>query len=337
MDKSGLRQQHAIESWNRFVTRGLAVSPELMGFCHKFMYEDKEVEISLPDISKVGDRYGHSTMATIGSRRTVNNEPLEYEIFQVEVRVNMGQSLLIDPETFNRNPVAYELYSENEQEEFEKFCNSHEQFAKRSFEYWLSVLRCVLDDYRIGRLEIIGNETGWSTYLEDCEEHRTVWIQRQVISIEGYRVIKPNEWDDIQNYIERNQIPPTYISLKHDAEESMSQGDYVRSVIEFAMACEIFIRFMVLERLPGDLKNNLIEAIEELNINQYVTKHFRALIPKENLKDYGRLSSELSSLFSKRNKILHMGKNEGATKENCARFLTATNKLVTYRKVIENT
>ncbi len=196
-------------------------------------------------------------------------------------------------------------------------------------------MRWCLDDYRIGRFERVGNDSGWSTYLEELETGKDVWIGRACYSVQGYKVITPANWGDIQDHLSSSINVPVYVSLKHDAELSMSHGDYVRSIVELAMACEVFMRFMVLDRLPKELGGTLSEAIEELNINQYVTKHFRALVPADNLKEYGKLSGELSSLFSKRNKIVHMGKDTGADAENCKRFLELANKLFKYREIIE--
>ena len=332
MNESKNREECDIESWNRFVTRGLAVFPEVMGKSHCFEYDDHKIEIKLPDITKVEEQSDNTAMATIGSRLAETNEPIYYEIHQVDVRVSASNVLLIDPETFNRNPVAYDLYTVQECNIFEKACAYHEDIAKQSFEYWLSVLRWMIDDYRIGRVEIIGNDTGWSTYLKDSMERRTVWVQRMMYAIEGCGKVKPVEWEAIQGCLERKDIPPVYISLKHNAEESLNHGDYVRSIIDLAMSCEIFLRFMVLKRLPEELHDNLVESIEELNISQYVNKHFKALITGEDLSEYKKLSKDLKSLFDKRNKILHMGKNDGATKDNCIRFLEVTKKLFDYRE-----
>ena len=330
MAKSRIKQKRNVKSWNRFITRWLAVKPELMGLKHQFQFEDNQVEISLPEVSQVKNHHDDSAMATVGSKLAKNNEPLEYKIFQVDVRSNIGCTLDVDPETFNRNPVAYELYTDSEREMFEAQCNTHENYAKRALEHWFSILRWKLDDYRIGRVDLVDNDSGWSTYLEDIEKSKTIWIKQVCITVQGYKVITLNEWNDIQDCLNTFTKSPIYISLKHDAEYSMIHGDFVRCIVELAMACEVFMRFMVLDKLPKGLNSNLVEAIEEININQYVTKHFRALVPKDNLKEYGKMSKELSSLFSKRNKIVHMGNNDGANQNNCERFLKLTKNLFKY-------
>ena len=84
---------------------------------------------------------------------------------------------------------------------------------------------------------------------------------------------------------------------------------------------------MVLQCLPEKLFPTLVEAIEELNINQYVSKHFPAILSEAGKREFGKLNKELSSLFSKRNKLLHMGEIEPATRANCERFLEIGRRL----------
>ena len=120
---------------------------------------------------------------------------------------------------------------------------------------------------------------------------------------------------------------PTYALIRYDAQESLYHCDYRKSLIELAMACELFLRQMVLKRLPAKLSPTLVEAIEELNINQYVSRHFRGILSEAGTLEFGRLSKELNSLFSKRNKLLHMGESEPATIENCERFLKVARRL----------
>lgn len=335
MDTKSARQKCEATSWNRFLTRSLSVNPEIMGLKHKFQFEKNHIEISIPDTSKVTSNHDGSDIATVSSRWASNNQPIDYDIHQVDVITNRGCSIAINPEALKKPPNAYDLYTQAEREQFQAHCIDHELLAIRAFEYWLSILRWRLDDYRIGQPEVIGNSSGWSTRLEDRESKKTIWVQTALITVQGSKKINLEEWNDIQNQLTLSKSIPIYVSLKHDAEASMKHGDYARSIVELAMACEVFMRFMVIDRLPNELKQNLVEAIEELNINQYVTKHFKSLIPEANLKEYGPLSKELSSLFSKRNKIVHIGKNEGTDRENCIRFIGVTNKLFGYHKLID--
>ncbi len=336
-DKKTKDQRHII-SWNQFISRGLAVTPDLMGARHKFEFDGHVVEIVIPDISSVKEgkeRFEHGVKATTGSRWASDNKVIEYYIHRVDVILNQNQELLIDPETFNQNPVAYDLYTEDERNHFEKVCGTHKRLATTYYEYWLSVLRWKLDDFRIGRFEISGNDSSWSTYLKDSENGKTVWIQTGIFTILGQKTVDSDNWNDIQRSLTRNETPPSYISLKHDAEESMSHKDYVKAIIELAMSCEIFLRNMVLQGLSNNIPSNIMSAIEELNITQYVNKHFKVLVPKKKLTEYNKLAKELTSLFNKRNSILHMGNSEGATLDNCQRYLKLSKTLHDFSSILE--
>ena len=55
----------AIRSWNRFVTEGLAVLPEVMGRRHNFRFENAEIEIQLPSIEQVDRESKYDEVATV--------------------------------------------------------------------------------------------------------------------------------------------------------------------------------------------------------------------------------------------------------------------------------
>lgn len=302
---------------------------------HTFERGGNEIQVTLPKLSALSDEFRSHGMASVGSSRAADGAVLDYEIHRVDVRTDASMSILVDPETFNRAPKAYELYTQQEQDEFENICDRHLDIAKTSFEYWLSVLRWKLEDHRIGRVQIVGAESGWSTYLEDVENSHDLWAARLMYSVPGYRVVKRHEWAEIEHSLQLKESPPTHIGLQHDAQENISHRDYRSALIELAMCCEIFLRSMVLKRLPKSFPENLVGAIEELNINQYVTKHFRNLVIEKDRDEYKKLSNELSSLFDKRNKLLHMGNSEGATREQCERFIRTAKQLLAFERKLQ--
>mgnify|MGYP001581562358 FL=1 len=262
-----------------------------------------------------------------GSRKASDGTILEFDVHRVNVTADLGRVALIAPESLERPPVLFELYAEPERQRMEELCHEHRKCSEAAFQYWLSILRWKLDDFRIGRSVLLKHESGWGTYLHDQESNHPVWISSGVFVVEGRRVVDANEWRTVESCLQAEKPPPIYISMRYDAQESLYHRDYRKSLIELAMACELFLRQMVLQRLPEKLSPTLLEAIEELNINQYVSKHFREILSEAGKREFGKLSKELSSLFSKRNKLLHMGDIEPATRENCERFLKITGQL----------
>ena len=307
--------------------RGLSVKPEVLGAYHNFPFQTHTIRIDLPGLNAIDDDTKSYARVTTGSRRTSDGTPVEFDIHRVSVTVNFPQEVHIHPDSLVRPPVAYDLYEDREKEAFEKQCNAHRDIAEAAFQYWVSIFRWKLDGLRIGHSEKIGHDSGWGTYLHDVESRRPVWIERGIWIIKGHRVVNTEEWRAIEEQLQTSHRPPVYLNLRYDAEESIENRDYRKALIELAMACEIFIRQIVLSRIPNGVQQSLVLAIEELNINQFLTKHFRDLVPAEKQDQYRTLSKELSSLFAKRNKLLHIGDEDPATKDNCKRFLVVTKEL----------
>jgi len=322
------RHKVKIKSWNRFLTRNLAVAPEVLGQEHLFPFENSTVSIKIPSIDQVDRGKGYDEVASVGARRAVDNEPLEFNIHKVDVEVSIPIIVSVPSEVLDRPANAYDLFSDEEQNRLNKVAEQHQSIAEKAFEYWIRVTRWVCDDSRIGRDRVEDFRSGWSTYLIDVERNTKVWIQGHVFYVSKYKTLKPEEWQEIQLRLSNGSQPPIYVELKHDAEENMRLGDYRRSLVDMAMACETFLRFAVLQKLPVELNIKLAAYIEEGNISQYISKFFPEIIDEAANKQFKKLKSDLFSMFDRRNKLVHMGKDDGLDEKLCRKFLKVTQELL---------
>lgn len=323
------RPQTKIKSWNRFLIRNLAVAPEVMGQEHIFPFENSTVSIKIPSISQVDRGKSYDEVASIGVRRTVDNEPLEFNIYKMDVEVSIPITVSIPLEVFDRPANAFDLFSDEEQNNLNKTTEQHQSIAEKAFEYWIRVTRWVCDDSRIGRDQVEDFRTGgWSTCLIDTERNTKVWIQGQIFHAPKYKTINPEEWQEIQSRLSNSSQPPIYVELKHDAEENIRLGDYRRSLVDMAMACETFLRLAVLQKLPKELNINLRSYIEEGNISQYINKFFPEVIDETANRQFKKLKSDLFTMFDRRNKLVHMGKDDGIDEKLCHNFLKVTQELL---------
>ncbi len=87
------------------------------------------------------------------------------------------------------------------------------------------------------------------------------------------------------------------------------------------------MRAIVIDRLPVALDSRLVAYIEEANISQYINRFVPESLGEEAKKKFKGLKSELFSLFERRNKLMHLGSNEGIDKSSCNRFISVTKKL----------
>lgn len=321
-------QQIKIKSWNRFLTRNLVVKPEILGTKHQFPFENSTVSIKIPSIDQIDSGQGFDKVALVGARRAKDNEPLEFHIHKVDVEVSIPSVVLVPSEVLNRPANAYDLFSTEDQTRLNNLAGIHQSIAEKAFEYWIRIVRWVCDDSRIGRDKVEGYSSGWSTYLLDAESHTKVWIQTQVLHVLGYKTIRLEEWQEIQSKLAIGSQPPIYVELKHDAEESIRLGDYRRSLVDMAIACETFLRFAVLQRLPSELNTKLATYVEEANISQYITHFFPGIIDEVANKKFRKLKSDLHSLTKLRNDLVHMGKDDRIDEKLCLRFLKITQELL---------
>lgn len=253
--------QIKVKSWNRFLTRNLVVKPEVLGSEHCFSFENRKVSIKIPSIDQVDRGQGYDEIATVGARRVVDNEPMEFDIHKVDVEVSIPVTISIPSEVLDRPPNAYDLFSGEEQKRLNTVAKQHQAIAEKAFEYWIRVIRWVCDDSCIGRDQVEDFRSGWSTYLIDAESDTKIWIQSQMLHVSGYKTLQLEEWQEIQSRLSLDSQPPIYVELKHDAEENIRLGNYRRSLVDMAIACETFLRFAVLQRLPGELNTKLVAYI----------------------------------------------------------------------------
>lgn len=336
MDKEIEKNNFQVKSWNRFVSRNLAISCDIIGKKHCFKYDDAIVSIHLPGSSDVNRGEGYDQMITIGTRKADTDKILTYKIEKIDVEVELKKDILLNKEVLNKNANAFELIIEEEQTKLDEVAERHKEIAERAYRYWLSILRWVVDDYRIGRAAVLDHNSGWGTHLKTTDTNHTVWLQSTIILVSRYETITTDHWQEAQQKLNRLEDTPVYISLKHDAEEYFYRGEYRRSLIDMAVSCETFLRSTVLRKLPNNLQTDFVTMIEEANIHQYINKFFKNLIREEDRAWYKKIKKDIESLFDKRNKVVHMGSEEGLNKEKCERYLNTTKELLTYDKKINN-
>ncbi|KAF5428874.1 hypothetical protein C5S36_16215, partial [Candidatus Methanophagaceae archaeon] len=215
---------------------------------------------------------------------------------------------------------------DEKQKQLDKVAERHQSIAEKAFEYWIRIVRWVCDDSRIGRDKVENYRIGWSTALIDAESDTRVWLFGPTFYALGYKTLSVEEWQEIQSKL--GSQPPIYVEFKHDAEENIRLGDYRRSLVDLAIACEIFLRFAVLQRIPVELNTKQTADIEEANVRQYIEKFFPEIIDEATNKQFKNLTSDLHFLFDRRNKLVHMGKDKGIDKKLCLRLLKVTQELL---------
>ena len=320
-----------LASWSRFITRNFVVAPELFGLAHEFQFEEGRVRVELPTVDELSndataeDKRMHVHAYTVENGREI---PTRILVDSVDVFVRLNKTLGVPEELLTRHPNQYEILSKEQQRDLDNLANIHEDVSERAFDLWIRTLRWKLSNGAIGRPEIHGYESGWSTYLFNDETQWRLWAGRQVLPFRLENPVTLAEWHRVQEALNLGQRPPVYIDLFFDGMNHLSHGELQRSVVDLAVACETFMRRRVMEKIPYGLTEGIRRYIDESNIRQVLDHFFPDTLTDDDRKLLKSINSRLHQLFDVRNRILHSGQKEDLTAAECNKYLEATEKLI---------
>lgn len=199
----------------------------------------------------------------MGARLASTNQALEYRILKVDVHVRAGLDIPLDEKVLEVSPNAFALVPTTTQTQLRTEGGQHRAIASRAFQYWISVLRWVTGDFRIGQDAVSDHRSGWSTYFHDAVTGRQVWGTQETIVVAGSHCVTATEWAAVGDHMTRGTTAPLHATLRLEAEQFAAYKDYRRAIIDLAIACETFLRKTVLDRQPVDLAANIKKFVED--------------------------------------------------------------------------
>jgi len=177
-------------SWNRFLTRNFAVVPELLGRSHEFQFHQGAISIELPT------RSGGEERVKILSWRQDTGRPTRFWIKSVDVLVRLQTQVNVPEQVLHQPPNAYDVLSQDQQNHLEKMAQTHGCLAEKGFDVWIKTLRWKSNNAFIGRPEVRGPESGWTTYLLDEATRHRFWAATQVIQASSGQAVTLAEWEE---------------------------------------------------------------------------------------------------------------------------------------------
>ena len=315
------------KSWSRFKTTNFCVEAAIMGGVHEFDFENHCVTVRLPKPEDADRSKEYDEVAEVASMNSTTNETLSFRIRQVDVEITIPELISVPKEALILPPTQREYFSDEEQKVTEALCEQHRSVAKRAFDYWIEIIRWVTDSAIIGQPKMWSNKSGWSTYIQDAKTNHRIWAGALSFSMGfGFEITKEH-WQKAEQCLKRKEVLPMHLRFLHDAQHSASNGQYEKSILELAMACEIFIRYSVFDLIPDVVPKEFVEYIEEANINKYTNNFFKKHVPTSLNLNYKKISKDISSLMSRRNSYVHMGYMDGADRDHCSRYTSSVKEL----------
>jgi len=326
----------SVFSWNRFRSRSLYIAPEVVGKRHRFLYDGHRVTISLPTLKMLTPRkelmtqIDHEVLLSYNSWREENGEehPVAYWVSSVDIVIDYGKPIKVPNGVLDRSPNAYDLVSKKRQGQLNKIANDQEDVARRVFDYWLKIMRWKTDNSSLGRPEVKGHESGWSTYLLDASTRKRFWIGETVIHVSRENPVTLQEWNKVGKLIRNSVHSPLYFDYYYDALEHLALGDLDRCIVDLAVSCETLMRGVIETNLPPNLLDSINKYIDKASIYNYIEDFIPDLLKPIKRGRFRVLKKDIKDLFTERNSILH-GKNRSSSNlADCQRFISMTRSLM---------
>lgn len=316
-------------SWNRFITRNFAVVPELLGLACKFPLEDALISVELPTADNLKDNSEDSKLKLVSYKEENGHKvPLKIAVNSVDVTVNLNKKRTLPEEILTRHPNAIDLLSEKQQQNLNELAEAHNKVASMAFDLWVKILRWKSCNGSICRPEVHGAKSGWGTYLLNNATKQRLWIGSQMLTLRMFGTVTKTQWEEAEKALKLGQTSPIYIDSMYDGMEQFSLGNFQRTVVDLAVACEAFMHLKIANSLPSGLTEAVARYIDEANIRQVLEHLYKDTLSGKQSKLLNNINSTLHQLFDARNTILHSGHKEDLTSDNCQKYIEATQKLI---------
>lgn len=326
-----------IVSWQRYLTRGFTVAPELLGLSHEFAFKNGRVKIDLPspdnlpkEITSESIMESRDSVVTIKSYREEASRkiPLAVSVKSVDVQVDLGEAVTLPAEVLTRQPNPVDLLSKEQQAQLNRIMKSHSEFADEAFDHWVRILRWKSGNGSIARPEIHGLGSEWGTHLLDSASKQRFWLSGVTINVQLDHPVTLTIWHDVEAAIKQGQESPVYIDSMFDGIEQFKVGNLQQSVVYLAVACEAFMRRKVKQHLPKGLSATVVKYIHEAPIRQVRERFFKDTLDNDQKRILKSIDSRLRQLFNARNTILHSGYKRDLTLDDCRQYIQATKELI---------
>lgn len=327
-------------TWNRFLSRSLVIEPELIGKSTEFKYDNRKIKISIPTeaIDKLWKEVDlpsfdeeDKRLAILAWREEeVGRTPTQILVYFVDMTLEIPERLRIKSELLSRPPNASDILNQEEQSSLDNIAISNGKIAEAAFEYWLRVLRYESRNWSIGRPSVKSHRSGWGTYLFAHIERKRFWNANIPVSVPTIpeKVINSDIWSSTEKSLQDGIDSPLYFAIYFDGIEHLMLADYQRAIVDFAVACEVFMRSKLAKLIPSSLTNPLAKYILEASAFRVRTQFFPELLSPIGMRTFKGLSKDLEKLFESRNKILHSGISDGSSISLVSRFQQTTARII---------
>ena len=298
---------------------GLYLSQDLLGASHYLDYKGYSVEIRIPSSNET------HKLRTAGSH-TIDGEerPFLSQVKKVDVYIEIPKALeCINTKDENNVNPNHKLTGC----EPDKLISEFTSASISAFRFWIDIVRLITQDYNIGLRSRRPTTHDSASIVYGDSEKRICSGAFCVTSKIVDHGIESEAWSKIQDELKKGTSLPIHFQFLIDANHALEDNRLKSCIIDLAMACETYLRFSVFDVL-GECPEDVKSSMELANINAFTNGYFKNRVVSSHKAKYDKLKKDhLGSLFDARNKLVHMGEVKRVSRENCERFIIATNEL----------
>ncbi len=309
-------------SWSRFKPHGLMVARDLLGFVHRFEFEERRVEVRLPQEQHATSEAEHDTVVRCFMWKKIAGEevPFGFDISAVDVVVDIDHAVSIQKEMIGH--VDLGIPTKSQADILDKLTSECDTVARKAFDYWIRVVRWTVRSLIVGRPIVVGYESGWSTYLIEKSSRQRFWAAAH--TLKGYwpEPLSVEQWNTIQERLNESRRPPIWFEFLFDAYHKADMGDQSGCILSLAIALENMLRHVLLKQIPHNelLDPRLIETISEINVRAVIKNITKCQFWTDEWKQNCKLA-DINKILDLRNKVAHLGHFELVGKADLDRFL----------------
>ncbi len=315
-------QRISVGVYKEYETFGFPIAPGLAGATHQFRHHGLEVSIKLPNRPKVQDWDTHDARITCSSWvNEPRRRPLQFEIHNIRISAKTSQTRSVRADALGR--VDHSKFTQHQRNSLDRFCSRHEEVLDSAFDYWIGVLRWVLQDPTFVRQSETRNEALSRSYLVANVTGRIFYSPTLQFMVVRENVVLRRHWKRAGvKLLNQANIPIWRITFA-EAHERYHLDDSRGFVLGLAMSVETMVRKLTRVFLSSPPNERYAALVDNVPISRIIGKWRQLGFTNPGWVKIEKEKKLILKLFEVRNGVIHRGEKPDLTKKELQAFSNA--------------
>ena len=328
MEEPMAKSRVSIDYRARFSVFDLPILDDLVGASMSFKKDGTLIRIELPS-----DRTRTDHLRKTGNQIDAAGQPIDkYDVAWVKIVVEDAEVLrLLDRADLRQPDDTHEQVVAKSKgavfEDLEKRGAIAENLVKSVYDAWARAIQWATLDGTYGRIPK-RQQMGGTALINKFNDYEIFSTGRVSDLFVTYRYLTRDAWSAAEQALQNGGVP-VYWGLLFDAEQHFEGRDLNRSILDLAMACEVYTKERIRKTLPGPLTKGIEDVIERAPMPVQMNLLEEALTGLElELEQYKAIRKLVGKIYDARNTVVHAGSNDELTDQECYEDLKVGRQLL---------